>query len=132
MEGNRFVPLASIEMSEGPSRVTEPVFSFTARADESWADRIREAFDQVRRRRHLEALDQSPVLGSLAESLDRAWVAVHRPGPGRSESLFLNEAALTVCQLAGLQLPGVEPVAGALPRPLEILCAGDLASAPGR
>lgn len=118
-------------MSEGRARVTEPVFSFTARADDSWADRIREAFDQVRRRRHLEALDQSPVLGSLAENVDRAWVVVvHRLGPGKPESFFLNEAALTVCQFAGLQLPGVEPVAGALPGSLEILCAGALASVP--
>ena len=112
--------------------MTEPAYSFTARADNGWGERIRRAFDQVRRRRHLEALDQSPILGSLAESLDRAWVVVHRLGPGKPESFFLNEAALTVCQLAGFQLPPAEPVAGALPRPLEILCAGDLARVPGR
>ena len=112
--------------------VTEPVFSFPARADDNWGERIREAFDQVRRRRHLEALDQSSVLGVLAESLDRAWVVVHRPGPGKAESFFLNEAALAVCGFAGVQLPGAARVAGALPRPFEILCTGDLASAPGR
>lgn len=110
--------------------VIEPVFSFTARADDGWGERIRGAFDQVRRRRHLEALDQSPILGSLAESLDRAWVVVHRLGPGKPESFFLNEAALTVCRFAGFQLPSAERVAGALPRLLEILCAGDLASVP--
>lgn len=110
--------------------MTEPVFSFTAGAGDSWGQRIRGAFDQVRRRRHLEALDQSPVLESLAENLDRAWVVVHRPGPGELESFFLNEAALTVCQFGGFQLPRAERVAGALPRPLDILCAGDLASAP--
>lgn len=109
--------------------MTEPVFSFTAPAGDRWGERIRVAFDQVRHRRHLEALDQSPVLERLAESLDRAWVARHRPG-GAPESFFLNEAALTVCRFAGLQLPPAERVAGALPRPLEILCAGDLASAP--
>ncbi len=110
--------------------MTEPVFSFTARADDGWGERIRGAFDQVRRRRHLEALDQSPVLESLAESLDRAWVVVHRPGPGKPDSFFLNEAALSVCRFAGLQLPRAARVPGALPRPFEILCAGDLASAP--
>ncbi len=110
--------------------MTEPVFSFTAQADDGWGERIRGAFDQVHRWRHLEALDQSPILGSLAESLDRAWVVVYRLGPGKPESFFLNEAALTVCRFAGFQLPGAERVAGALPRPLEILCAGDLASVP--
>jgi hypothetical protein len=108
------------------------VLGFTAPADDGWGDRLRGAFDQVRRRRHLEALDQSPVLGSLAESLDRAWVVVHRPEPGRAERFFLNEAALAVCRLAGVQLPAVEPIAGTPPGPLEMVCAGDLASAPGR
>ena len=110
--------------------MTEPVFGFTAQAGETWGERICVAFDQVRHRRHLEALDHSPVLEPLAETLDRAWVAVHRPGPGASESFFLNEAALALCRFAGFQLPPVERVAGALPRPLEVLCAGDLANAP--
>jgi len=110
--------------------VTEPVLSFSTQAGDTWGERIRAAFDQVRYRRHLEALDQSPVLEPLAESLDRAWVAVHRPGPGEPGRFFLNEAALALCRFAGLQLPPAEPVAGALPRPLVILCAGDLASVP--
>ena len=111
--------------------MTEPVFNFTARAGDAWGERIRAAFDQVRHRRHLEALNHSPVLEPLAETLDRAWVAVHRAGPGASESFFLNEAALALCRFAGLQLPPAERVAGTLPRPLNILCAGDLASVPG-
>ncbi|MBI4609129.1 MAG: hypothetical protein HY726_08975 [Candidatus Rokubacteria bacterium] len=110
--------------------MTEPVFSFSAEAGEAWDERIRAAFDQVRHRRHLEALDQSPVLEALAENLDRAWVAVHRPGPGQPERFVLNEAALAVCGLAGLQLPPAEPVAGALPRPLTLLRAGERARAP--
>lgn len=110
--------------------MTEPVFSFTAPAGDRWGERIRAAFDRVRHRRHLEVLDQSPVLERLAESLDRAWVAVHRPGGGAPESLFLNEAALAVCQFAGFQLPPAERVTGALPRPLDVLCAGDLANLP--
>ena len=110
--------------------MTEPVFSFTAQAGDTWSERIRTAFDQVRHRRHLEFLDQSPVLEPLAETLDRAWVAVCRPGSGGSESFFLNEAALAVCRFAGFQLPPAERVTGALPRPLDVLCAGDLANLP--
>lgn len=110
--------------------MTEAVFSFTDQRGDMWAEKIRAAFDQVRHRRHLEALDQSPLLDRLAQSLDRAWVAVHSPGAGQPESFFLNEAALAVCQFAGVQLPSVGRVTGALPRPLSILCAGDLAKAP--
>jgi len=110
--------------------VAEPVFSFAGRPGDAWGEKIRVAFDQVRQRRHLEALDQSPVLEPLAENLDRAWVAVHRPGSEDLERFFLNEAALAVCQFAGRQLPPAERVAGALPRPLTILCTGDLANPP--
>jgi hypothetical protein len=110
--------------------MVERVFSFSGQTGAGWGERIRAAFDQARRRRHLEALDQSPVLEALAGSLDRAWVAVHRRGPGAPESFFLNEAALAVCRLAGLQLPPTEPVTVDLPRPLTILCAGDLAGPP--
>lgn len=109
--------------------MAEPVFSFAARPGDAWGEKIRAAFNQVRRR-HLEALDQSPVLQPLAENLDRAWAAVHRSGSEDLESFFLNEAALAVCQFAGHQLPPAKRVAGALPRPLTLLCAGDLANAP--
>jgi hypothetical protein len=105
------------------------VWSFTAPADDRWGERTREAFEAVRHRRHLEALDQSPVLGSLAESLDRAWVAVQRAGP--TERFFLNDAALTVCRLAGVELPRAARTEDALPGSWETLSAGDLASVPG-
>jgi len=110
--------------------VTEPVRSFTAPAGDNWGARIRAAFELVRGRRHLEALDQSPVLELLSEALDRAWVAVYPPGADGAERFFLNEAALAACQFAGCRLPPVERVAGPLPRPLMILCAGDLAHPP--
>jgi hypothetical protein len=111
--------------------MAEPVFSFTASAGDRFGEGMCAAFDNVRRRRHLEALDQSPILEPLAESLDRAWVAVHRPGRGEGERFFLNEAALAVYRFAGLQLPPMKPFTGDLPRPLVILCAGDLAEAGG-